>query len=303
MRRIVAAVGLLALAAYALSGWTVVQPGESVVVRRFGKALPEPWGPGPHWGAPYGIDARERVRLDEVRTIEVGRSGVAGLGEDPGSGEFLTADGNLVQARAAVQYRIDDPLAYLTSARDTPAILARLAESDLAASIARSTIDDALAAGGAAVSAEAEARLRSDADAQRLGLAILGVRLTYLRPPGEVQADFDAAQSERSRADRARIEAESRARVLESEARAAASARETAALAKADRAVSTASAKADRFEALLEEARRDRQLTARRLYRDALRDLMPKVGRKVVVGDDEPVDLSVLGIDGPPGRP
>lgn len=303
MRRTGLALGLLALIGYAGSGWMVVQPGESVVVRRFGKALAEPWGPGPHLGSPIGIDVRTRVRLDEVRTIEAGREGVASLDDDPGAGEFLTADGNLVRARAVVQYRIDDPVAYLTSAQDAQAVLTRLAESALGQTIAQTVIDDAIAAGGADVSARTEARLQDEVDRWGLGLAILGVRLTQIRPPAEVQADFDAVQTERSRADRARIDAESRARVLEAEGQAAASARRTAAGAKADRAVSIASARADRFEALLVEARRDRRLTVERLYRDALRDLLPKIGRKVVVGDDEPIDLSVLGIEDRPSRP
>lgn len=302
MRRIVPGLGFLAIVVYGLSGWMVVEPGESVVVRRFGRALAEPWGPGPHLGAPIGIDTRVRVRPDEVRTIEVGREGVAGLGDDPGSGEFLTADGNLVQARATVQYRISDPLAFLANADDAPAILARLAESALARSIARTTIDDALAAGGAAVSAQAEAQLLADLDHddQRLGLSILGFRLTHVRPPAEVQADFDRVQTERSRADQARIEAESKARVLEAEARAAATARTIAAQSRADRAVAIASARADRFSALRNEAQRDRKLTAERLYRDTLRALLPGIGRKVVIGDDQPIDLSVLGITDPP---
>ena len=57
-----------------------------------------------------------------------------------------------------------------------------------------------------------------------------------------------------------------------------------------------ARAQAERFLALLAEADRSRPLTVRRLYRDALRDLLPKVRRKVLLTPDEPVDLGLFGI-------
>ena len=50
----------------------IVRPGELVVVRRFGRLLPEPWAAGPHFAWPGGIDRIVRVRLDQVRRIDVG---------------------------------------------------------------------------------------------------------------------------------------------------------------------------------------------------------------------------------------
>ena len=46
-------------------------------------------------------------------------------------------------------------------------------------------------------------------------------------------------------------------------------------------------------------AERSRPLTVRRLYRDALRDLLPRVRRKLVLTPDEPVDLSLMGAEKP----
>ena len=55
--------------------------------------------------------------------------------------------------------------------------------------------------------------------------------------------------------------------------------------------------RAGRFLALLAEADRSRALTVRRLYHDALRDLWPRVRRKLVLANDEPIDLSILGVE------
>src|SRR5262249_12516539 len=77
-----AAMGLAVLV-YLATGWTEVPPGEAVVVRRLGRVLPQPWGPGPHWGWPLGFDRAVRVRTEEVRRLDVGLSGVPGPGEEP----------------------------------------------------------------------------------------------------------------------------------------------------------------------------------------------------------------------------
>jgi membrane protease subunit HflK len=121
--------------------------------------------------------------------------------------------------------------------------------------------------------------------------------LTDARPPAEVQPDFAAAQAARSVYDRRRTEARTYEATTREAARATAQARIEGAHARADRAVTLARGRADRFLALLAEAGRSRPLTVGRLYRDALRDLLPKVRRKLVLAPEEPVDLSILGAE------
>jgi modulator of FtsH protease HflK len=139
---------------------------------------------------------------------------------------------------------------------------------------------------------------RSVAD-DRLGIAILGVSLTDTRPPGEVAPDFDAAQAARSGRERRVHEARTFAASALSAARAEAQARLDRARAHAHRRVVVARGRAGRFLALLDEADRSRALTVRRLYLDALRDLWPRVRRKLVLTPDEPIDLSILGLESP----
>src|SRR5207244_1182173 len=59
----VAAIGLL-LAAYFLSGITVVGPDEVEVVRRFGKPHENPLESGLHWCWPWPVDSVLRVQPD-----------------------------------------------------------------------------------------------------------------------------------------------------------------------------------------------------------------------------------------------
>jgi membrane protease subunit HflK len=290
---------LLAALAYAATGFVVVAPGEAVVVRRLGRTLPRAWTQGPHLGLPIGLDRRIRVRTDAVRRLEVGLGGVPGPEDEPGAGEFLTGDRNVLRARGVVQYRVADPVAFVLRAEGAERLLGRLAESALARAVARRGVDEALRAGRAAIARDAEADLASAVGRDRLdlGVAILGLSLTDARPPTEVEPAFAAAQAARSEHDRRLNEAATYAATARTLATAEAEARVAAATAKADRNIVLARARADRFHILLDQADRSRPLTVRRLYYEALRDLLPRVRRTILLTPDEPVDLSILGAE------
>lgn len=72
-----------------------------------------PREPDLHWAWPVGIDQVARVRTDEVHRLSIGRAEVAGPSDDPGVGEFLTGDLNLLHACGVVQYCVADPTAFL----------------------------------------------------------------------------------------------------------------------------------------------------------------------------------------------
>ncbi len=301
MRRLLLMLALLAGLAIlaAVSGWTAVGPGEVVVVRRLGRALPEPWGPGPHWSWPFGLDRATRLRIDEVRRLPFGRAGAPGPLESPGLGEYLTGDGNLLKVQGVVQYRVLDPVAFVLRAADRDALLERLTDASLARALASRGVDGPMLGDRPAVARAIKDHLDASASGLGLGIEVLGVSLTDVRPPVEVEPAFAEAQGARSARDRRIAEGRAVAGTLKPAALAAATALLDAATTRADRGRAMARGEADRFLALLAEADRSRPLTVRRLYRDALRDLLPRVRRKVLMAPDGPVDL---GLFGPPPR-
>ena len=278
------------------SGWRTVEPGEVVVVRRLGRVLPETWGPGPHWGWPIGIDRTTRLRLDEVRRLEFGRIEAPGPMDAPGLGEYLTGDLNIVRARGVVQYRVADPVAFLLRSADRDQLLTRATEASLARALASRGIDAPLRGGRSEVAGEVRDALARSAGSLGLGVTILGVNLTDARPPVEVEPAFAEAQAAQSERDRRINEAKTLAGTLRPAALALAEGSTDAASTKAARDIEMARSRADRFLSLLAEADRSRPLTVRRLYRDALRDLLPKVRRKVLMTPEEPVDLGLFGV-------
>jgi membrane protease subunit HflK len=295
--------GIAGLVAILVTGLVAVESGETAVVRRLGRVDRRPLGPGLHWVAPLGIDRIDRVRTDEVRRLVIGLATTPGSEDSPGAGEFLSGDLNLIRAEAIVQFRIADPIAFVLASDRIDNLLLGLGESALSRALSRRGVDEALREGRVAVANGVARDLADESDRLGLGLAVLGVSLTDARPPDEVRPDFAAAQSARSEADTRLREAEGHADRVLSTAESEADARIELALADANRIETMARAKADGFRTILNELGRSRTLTVQRFYRDALRDLLPGVGRMIVLEPDEPLDLSIVGPSEPPDQP
>jgi membrane protease subunit HflK len=303
MKRLAAAVLILGALAYLASGVTVVQQDELGVVRRFGAVLREPWGPGLHWGLPWGLDRIDRIKPGQTRTLTVGardpQSAPLASAPNPETDDFLTGDLNLVTAQAIVQYRILDPVAFLFGARSVDTTLAAVAESALTRALAGRSIDDVLTTGRAEVSERLLRAVQERADRQGLGISIRAVRLGRVAPPVPVApafADAARARSDRRQAvtraeeyrDRAQADARGRAREIADRA-----------AGQFDRLVQGAKGEADRFTKVLAESRKDLAATRRRLYLEALAELLPRFSRKVVVAPGHDLDISLFTEGGP----
>jgi membrane protease subunit HflK len=142
------------------SGVFVVQPNQVAVLLRFGRPVgvgsEQLLKPGWHWGWPRPID--------EVMTIAVGQSytvtsttgwhatspDMEALKQEPqarGSlspetdGYVLTADGNIVHARATIKYRIADPLRYSFGFTNTTELLTNIVNNALIHAAAHTTAE------------------------------------------------------------------------------------------------------------------------------------------------------------------
>jgi membrane protease subunit HflK len=285
--------GVLGLAA---TGLRVVQPGERMVVRRFGRLVQPAWEPGLHWGLPLGLDRFDRVRTDVVRRLVVGTNDTEEAGDNPAAGEFVTGDLNLVRVQAIVQYRVASAAEMVVATEGLETMLDRLAEASLSRALARRDIDSVIRGDRHQIGQEMEDELQAAISSDRLGLEILGVSLTEARPPAEVAADFAAVQSAESQRDRRSTEARTQAETTLATARATAQARLETARASSHRRLVTARSRAGKFLALLAEARKSRELTIQRLYSSAMKTLLGKVRRKIIVPPGDAVDLTVMGL-------
>ncbi len=307
MRRALSIVLSLAAVAYTMSGIAIVGQDEVGVVRRFGAVQDAPWPPGLHWGLPWGLGRVDRVKVGQTRTLTVGAQGDESApltrSPDPQTDDFLTGDLNLVTAQAQVQYRVSDPIKYLFSAESVDRHLALETESALAKALSERTIDDVLTTGRAAIAEALVQEVQAGADSRDLGVSIRAVRLGKLAPPIPVAPAFaDAARARGDKGRKITAAQEHRDRAL-AEARGQSREIGDKAAAERDRLVLVARGEADRFTKVLAQAEKAPEATQRRLYLEALGELLPRFTRKVVVEQSSGLDVGLFADEGQEGPP
>ena len=201
-----------------------------------------------------------------------------------------------------MQYRVLDPVAFLFAARSVDATLAAVAESALTRALAGRSIDDVLTTGRAEVAERMLRAVQERADLQGLGVSIRAVRLGRVAPPVPVAPAF--ADAARARSDRRQAVTRAEEYRDRAQADARGQAREIAdrAAGQFDRLVQGARGEADRFTKVLAESRKDLGATRRRLYLEALAELLPRFARKVVVAPGHDLDISLFTEGGPKPR-
>lgn len=277
------------------SGFVSVAPGEVAVVRRVGRVVGPPWGPGLHWRLPLGIDRVDRIATDAVRRLTIGQAAPASADREPSAGEFLTGDLNLLRVEATLQYRVSDPVAVAIQGERADELLPRAAEAALSRALGRRGVDAALRSDRLQIAQETREDLQAVVETQGLGLRILGVSLTDARPPSEVAADFADAQAAESRRDDRIQVARAHEAVQRATARARGEAIRESARSEASRALLAARAEADRFLTLLVEVRKAPDLTRRRIYIESVQAMLAGVHRKLILPPGQVPDLTVLG--------
>ena len=189
----------LLLLGYAATGLYQVLPGESVLVRRFGRVLPERPEPGLHFGLPFGIDRVDRVAVDHLRRVIVGYQ-EGGDAATP-AGQLVTGDHNLVNVQAAIYYKIrpDHVADYVVHADRIDALTARAAETVMAGWVASRGVDEALLNGKVDLRAALVEQVQERIDDYALGIEVLDAPILLIAPPDEVKAAFDDVAREQTR--------------------------------------------------------------------------------------------------------
>jgi membrane protease subunit HflK len=213
---------LVALAAYSLTAFRQIRPGERAIVRRFGRVVDKP-GPGLWIGLPYGMDRVDRIPVDLVRRVTIGYQPLDESEDAAPVGQLLTGDQNLVNAQVLVDYTVADGAIedYLLHAERAEGVIARATEAVLAEWIAARTVDEVLIRGKAELPLLLRHETQNRIAPYRIGVTIQGASIAYLYPPNEVKRDFDevnrAQTAIRTREYEARQEANRRLRQAEAE--------------------------------------------------------------------------------------
>ncbi|MDM4767383.1 FtsH protease activity modulator HflK [Pelomonas sp. SE-A7] len=286
-------VGVVALA-WMGSGFFIVQEGQQAVVTSFGK-YSKTVGAGFQWRLPYPFQGHETVAVTQLRSVEIGRSGVvAATGLRDSS--MLTQDENIVDIRFSVQYLLKDARDFMFENSGPEAAVVQAAESAVREIVGKSNMDSVLYEQRDAIAAELAKSVQAQLDRLKAGILIKNVNVQQVQAPEQVQAAFDDALKATADRERIKNEAEAHANQVIPQAQGRAARLRQEAEAYKSRVISMAEGDAQRFKSVLAEYQKAPAVTRDRLYIDTMRDVYANVS-KVMVDSRNGSNLLYLPLD------
>jgi modulator of FtsH protease HflK len=267
--------------AWLAEGFYIVDASSRGVVLQFGQ-YKEITDPGPHWRLPWPIESNEIVNISKVRTIEVGYRGNDKSKQLP-EALMLTDDLNIIDIQFAVQYTVNDPVAYqfnnYSNVEDKEDLVRQAAETAIRQVVGKNKMDYVLYEGRSEISVAASKLMQEILDRYRTGISVSKVTMQNAQPPEQVQAAFDDANKADQDRERQKNEGQAYANDILPKARGAASRLMAEANGYRQNMIATAEGDASRFKQILAEYQKAPQVTRERLYLDMMQQVLSSTSK------------------------
>ena len=292
----------------------IVSPSEEAVVKRFGRVV-DVTGPGPHFKFPYPIETVTKAKVTEIHQMELGyrefhnntRQGFESFtlrtekNEQAGKREFrsveseslmLTGDENIISIDLVVQYQIKDIVEYLFNLQDVTMSIKLAAEASIREVAGKANIDDLLTTGKEQVQDDTRQLLQEILDNYNAGIRIVAVELQDIEPPAPVMAAFQDVASAREDKNKFINEAQAYENQRIPLARGQAETIRLEAEGYRATALGKARGEAARFTQVYESYRKAPNVTRRRMYLEAMANIVSN--SEVIVVDDSVKGLNLF---------
>lgn len=297
-------VAVIVLTGLFTSFYTVPADSQAVVLQ-FGKPV-KTANPGLHFKLPYGIDKPLMVEVTRQLQQEFG-FGTAGAtnpwqftdsSEQELEKSMVTGDLNAALVEWVVQYRIEEPQQYLFAVREPDATLRDLTESVMREIVGDRTVDEVITVGRQEIENFATEKLQEATAAYAMGLRIIQVQLKDVNPPRRVQASFNEVNEAQQERESAINRANGEYNKEVPRARGEADREISAADGYAAKRVNEAEGDVASFEALLTEYTVAPEITRRRLYLETMSEILPNLGKTVIIDEETKGLLPLLNLGG-----
>ena len=292
---VVGIIAIVIVAIWLATGIYSVQPNEQASTQLFGK-FTGITDPGLHWYWPGPVGKVQKVSVFETKTMELGFRSDQGI-TVPVEALMITGDLNIVSVQLAVQYRISNPKDYLFQVddpgdpdRNIPQgdpdgrTLKDATEAAVRQVVGQRGIDDVLTRQKEQVQSDTAQLIQAFMDSYGTGINILSVQLQEVKPPDAVRAAFDDVVAARSDKTTRVNQADAYEQDQIPKAKGAAQQVIQAAQAFKVARVSRAQGEADKFNAILSEYDKSKEVTRQRLYLEAMEQVLASVKLFVVDG-------------------
>ena len=287
----------LAVVFWLLTGVYMVGPDEVGVIRTFG-AYTHQTQPGLNWHYPYPIQTVKTPKVTEVKRIEIGfrttRNGQYRTVEKESL--MLTGDENIVDAELIVQYRIKEPENYLFKIVEPELTVREASEASLRTIVGMNNIDETLTTGKYRIQEEAKKQIQAILDKYQSGIQVVAAQLQDVSPPKQVIAAFKDVASAKEDKNRLINQAEGYRNDVIPKARGEAEAMIRGAEGFKESRIKRAEGDVAKFNTVLKEYRKAKDITRERLYLETMEKVLPGVEKVIVPDKDSGNMLNLLNL-------
>lgn len=275
------------------TGLYTVNPEEVGVIQRFGRYT-KITEPGLRFRIPFGIEQVTKVPIRVVFKQEFGfrttRPGVVTrYAEQDFDDEslMLTGDLNIANVEWIIQYRINDPIKYLFNIRNVEETLRNLSETAVRQIVGDRSVDEVIVLSRQEIAFESRQVLQEHLDNYGSGIQVTSVNLQNVTPPIPVQPSFNEVNSAMQEQERIVNEARQRYNQVIPEARGKARQVIEQAEGYAINRVNRATGEAARFVDVWREYNRAKTVTQKRLYLEAMEEVLPQIDKIYIVDETQ----------------
>lgn len=291
-----------------LTSYAQVEPDEVGVIVRLGRFTGSV-EPGPHFRMPFGIDRIVKVPVQRQLKAEFGfrteRTGPARTSYNQTDDELgreslmLTGDLNVAVVEWIVQYKIKDPYKYLFKVKNVESMLRDISEASMRAIVGDHSVNEVLTTGRQKIATESKQLLQELADRYETGVDIQQVVLQDVNPPDPVKPSFNEVNQAIQEKERAINEAYAELNRVVPRTRGEAEEALRGAEGYAIDRVNRAKGEAERFSRIYAEYDKAPDVTRRRMYIEAVGQVLQRAGQKVISDASQKGVTPMLRMDGP----
>lgn len=291
---------------FAVTSFYTVDPEETGVVLQLGRYV-RSTDPGLHAKIPLGIERVIKVPIQRqlkeefgFQTVSAGvRSQFATRGRESES-NMLTGDLNAAVVEWVVQYRIVEPYQYLFRVRNVRSTFRDMSEAVMRRVVGDRTVNEVLTVGRQEIADLVEQQLQTLCDQYATGIKVDQVVLQDVNPPDPVKPSFNEVNQAQQEREKLINQAQSEYNKVIPRARGEAEQTIREAEGYALSRVNTARGDSARFVAVYREYRKAPDVTRTRIFLETMREILPKLSKKVVVDENLKGIIPLLNLE--PGK-
>ena len=295
------AITIVVLIAALFSSFYSVGPDEVGVIRRFGKYT-RTTNPGLHLKIPF-IEKVNKVKVRYIFKEEFGfRTTRPGIVSQYSAREYfeeslmLTGDLNVLVVEWIVQFKVKDPVKLLFNIRNPLRTIRNISEAVMRQVIGDNTVNEVLTTRRVEVNQEVQDKLQEILDSYNSGVQIVTVKLQDVNPPDEVKPSFNEVNEAKQEKEKAINQAWEKYNKIIPKARGEALKTIKESEGYALNRINRAKGDAAKFIATWEAYKNAKDVTRKRLYLEAMNEVLPKVGKKFIVDSKQKGILPLLNL-------